>query len=253
MGWRLDGYLHVIRVLAVAASGRRLAGREKVDEVLHRLYDLTGSLGDNVDRHATRVESIGKELALAQGKSDSEIQEALFTAMAQIAEANARLQGELSSAEKKLEAQAGEIESQMAAARTDALTSISNRRAFNDRLSAYIAEFERTQTPVSLILFDVDHFKKFNDTHGHLAGDQVLQGVAGTMEGATRGEDTVARYGGEEFAVLVPDIDAQATATKHVRRAIESSHVPLRRGATLRVTVSGGMAAIAARRRCRPR
>ncbi len=216
------------------------AGREKVDEVLHRLYDLTGSLGHNVDRHANQVQSIGDELAQAQGKSDSEIQEALFTAMAQIAEANARLKGELNSAEKKLQEQAGEIESQMAAARTDALTGISNRRAFDDRLGTYIAEFQRTKTPVSLILLDVDHFKKFNDTHGHLAGDKVLQGVALAMDGATRGEDTVARYGGEEFAVLVPDIDAQATA-EAVRRAIEARPFPFE-GATLQVTASGGMA-----------
>ena len=127
LGLAIGWFLHVNRV----ASRPQVEDpeRQKVDEVLHRLYDLTGSLGHNVDRHASQVQSIGQELAQAQGKSEGEIQEALFTAMAQIAEANARLQGELSSAEKKLQEQAGEIESQMAAARTDALTAIANRRA----------------------------------------------------------------------------------------------------------------------------
>ena len=236
IGW----FMHVIRVTSRPVVEVESAEPNKVDEVLNRLYDLVGSVGDNVGRHAHEVQSIGQELAQAEGKSDSEIQKALFTAMAQIAEANARLKGELNTAEKKLQEQAGEIESQTAAARTDALTSISNRRAFNDRLAAYIAQFERTHSPVSLILFDVDHFKKFNDTHGHLAGDKVLQGVAAAMEGAIRGEDTAARYGGEEFAVLVPDIDAQGTA-ETVRRAIEACTFECE-GVTLKVTASGGMA-----------
>jgi diguanylate cyclase len=212
----------------------------QVNEALHRLYELTGSLGHNVDQHANRVESIGKELAQAQAKGSDEAHSGLLRAMAQIAEANERLQGQLSSAERKLQVQAGELQSHIVEARTDALTGLSNRRAFDDLLSSHLAEGARQNTPVALIIGDIDHFKKFNDTHGHLAGDAVLRGVGQMLRQTLPEVNVVARYGGEEFAVIVPGSNALELA-EAACAAIEDTSFEFE-STTLRVTLSAGLA-----------
>ncbi|MEP0925242.1 EAL domain-containing protein [Leptolyngbya sp. FACHB-711] len=93
-------------------------------------------------------------------------------------------------------------------ASVDGLTQVANRRCFDDRLNADWQRLAREQAPLSLILCDVDCFKLYNDTHGHLAGDDVLRQVASAiMQAAKRPADLVARYGGEEFAVILPNTD----------------------------------------------
>jgi diguanylate cyclase len=86
----------------------------------------------------------------------------------------------------------------------DALTMLSNRKAFDLGLARAIAGAEGTSEPFSLLLIDIDHFKRFNDIHGHLAGDQVLRLVAAALKQRVRSTDLTARYGGEEFAIILP-------------------------------------------------
>jgi diguanylate cyclase len=89
--------------------------------------------------------------------------------------------------------------------RTDALTGIANRRAFDEVMRKMISNADERTEALCLILADIDHFKAFNDTHGHLVGDEVLRFVAREMDQCVKGRDLVARYGGEEFAVLLPN------------------------------------------------
>ena len=91
----------------------------------------------------------------------------------------------------------------------DALTQIFNRGFFNQQLTCATIRATRYKTPLSLILFDIDHFKVINDTHGHLAGDAVLQELAGLIQGSIRQSDLYARWGGEEFVVLAPGVDKE--------------------------------------------
>jgi diguanylate cyclase (GGDEF)-like protein len=107
-----------------------------------------------------------------------------------------------------------------ALATTDSLTGIANHRAFQDRLTLFVADAGRGRR-VSLIMLDMDHFKEFNDSYGHLAGDEILIQVAGCLKGRMRKVDLAARYGGEEFAVLVADAgepEAAALAEELRRR-----------------------------------
>ncbi|MGH2749018.1 MAG: diguanylate cyclase [Actinomycetota bacterium] len=89
-------------------------------------------------------------------------------------------------------------------AETDALTGIANRRMFEHVLAREFSRAERSGEPLTLVMLDVDHFKKLNDTHGHQVGDEVLKGVARALDQRSRDFDVVARYGGEEFAVILP-------------------------------------------------
>lgn len=102
-------------------------------------------------------------------------------------------------------------------ANQDGLTKIANRRVFNERIAYELKQSHRNKIPFSLVLCDIDFFKLYNDTYGHLAGDNCLKKVARTMERSFRREtDLVARYGGEEFAILLP-----ATNTKEALPLVE--------------------------------
>ncbi|OAI16401.1 hypothetical protein A1507_00615 [Methylomonas koyamae] len=128
---------------------------------------------------------------------------------------------------------------------TDPLTGIGNRRMLQQRLEEEIQRMRRYRSsPFSLLLIDIDHFKRVNDSHGHLVGDEVLKLVAATLRGLVRTVDDVTRWGGEEFAVLLPHtpIAAAAEFAARVRLAIENLALPRQ----IRVSISIGAGEFAA-------
>ena len=117
-----------------------------------------------------------------------------------------------------------------------------NRRRFREDLELLFAQADRQGSPLSLIMLDVDHFKQYNDTFGHPAGDRVLQQVGSTLRSSVRGHDVVARYGGEEFVVLLPatDADEALDVAERLRTAIAGHDWPHRPvTASLGVATSG--------------
>jgi diguanylate cyclase (GGDEF)-like protein len=105
----------------------------------------------------------------------------------------------------------------------DRLTGIYNRGAFDDRLQSELSASRRRGTPLALLLFDIDHFKQLNDTHGHPAGDAVIRAVAQAAQATVRAEDVLARYGGEEFAVILRAVSSRSAAVmgERLRVAVE--------------------------------
>jgi len=111
-------------------------------------------------------------------------------------------------------------------ANTDGLTGLYNRRSFQERLQQEVDRANRYHRPLSLIMIDIDHFKTYNDTHGHLQGDNILVEVAKTLQRLSRTSDIVARYGREEFAFILPETDsANAEALgKRLQEQVEGCH-----------------------------
>ena len=129
----------------------------------------------------------------------------------------------------------------------DPLTGIGNRRLFDDALQKEHRRAARAQTPLALLMLDVDHFKAFNDTYGHPAGDSCLVAVAAAIASvAQRPADLAARYGGEEFALLLPEIDVTGAVAiaERLRDALRQLGLPHARGLDGTVTVSIGVAVI---------
>ena len=124
----------------------------------------------------------------------------------------------------------------------DALTGLANRRQFELALAREIDRVARAGEPALVMMVDIDHFKKVNDTHGHPAGDVVLKAVADALQDCIRPMDTLARFGGEEFAMILPNCPAafgQAVAER-VRTHVQSRTVALASGEQVSVTVSIG-------------
>jgi diguanylate cyclase (GGDEF)-like protein/putative nucleotidyltransferase with HDIG domain len=134
----------------------------------------------------------------------------------------------------------GLIETLSEAARTDALTGLANRRAFEEQFELELERARRSRRPMTLLIADLDRFKQLNDSHGHQAGDEALKRAAAVVAGTKRVVDTGARIGGEEFALIAPDCDAAGAQVlaerlrQQLRRAFVSAPVPL--------TVSVGIA-----------
>jgi diguanylate cyclase (GGDEF)-like protein len=127
----------------------------------------------------------------------------------------------------------------------DGLTQIFNKRYFSEALAREIARATRYRRELSMVMFDLDHFKDVNDTHGHLAGDAVLKTLSLTVKSKIRTEDIFARYGGEEFAIILPEIDghnAHQFAEK-VRRIVENTEFRFE-GTKIPVTISMGVSTL---------
>jgi two-component system cell cycle response regulator len=126
----------------------------------------------------------------------------------------------------------------------DGLTQIFNKRYFMEMLEREISRSHRYRRALSLIIFDIDHFKNINDTYGHLAGDAVLRHLAGVVKNNLRREDMLARYGGEEFAVILPEVELAAARliADKIRKLVEGTRFRFEE-TDIPVTISLGIAA----------
>jgi two-component system cell cycle response regulator len=137
-----------------------------------------------------------------------------------------------------------------ALAQTDPLTDALNRRALTERLNAELERARRYDSMVTLLMIDIDHFKRINDTYGHLVGDDVLMALAALLQHEVRSVDLVARYGGEEFVIVLPETREEGAVAfaERIRERIEMHPFQLLDGPTLQVTASIGVATFPAPR-----
>lgn len=125
----------------------------------------------------------------------------------------------------------------------DELTGLSNRRFIAETLTQHLAQAQRSQRALTLLMIDIDFFKRINDTFGHLSGDRALRGLADCIRGRLRAQDMAGRWGGEEFLVVLPDTDAQGAATlaEQLRQTVEQSRFESLDGRPMAFTISIGL------------
>lgn len=214
---------------------------EKLSEVADHLRSQAYTIAADVDAHQNAVQAVSNRLT-AQKEGSTE---AVFQAINQLIEANELMQSQLHSAQARIHEQAVQIETAERRAETDALTRVPNRGAFDKHLSRQHAL--GAGSAGTLALLDVDHFKKFNDTYGHRAGDEVLRVVAGILHSRLHKHGIVARFGGEEFAIIMdgsPIAEAMHVIDE-ARAAIGRREITFE-GNKLRVTASAGVAELIA-------
>jgi len=207
-----------------------------------------------VEEAGTDAKAYGNTLSAVTGKLSSVDKRDTFQAvLSHVLEAtrtmesrNALLEGRLKASAVEIDRLKEDVESLRHEAMTDALTGVANRKLFDEEIRMSLAESLDRKVPLSLLMIDIDHFKAFNDTHGHQVGDQVLRFVARILKSCVRGEDLTARYGGEEFAIILRDTELPGgvKAGDNIRNAVSKKSVVNRAtGKSLgTITVSIGIA-----------
>ena len=185
---------------------------------------------------AQSISHVQSQLAAMDRESLSKADEAVVDAMSWIAEANTKLQAELDKAR-------GQVASHAEIAGTDTETGLPNRKGFDADLGRRFAQWEQDETPLSMIVIDVDNLAEIEEEHGQQASDAVIRGLADVLCQATREMDVVARYDDHEFAVMLPDTNLKGarTAAAKVRKAVTDRSFETDDKVPLEITISEGV------------
>jgi diguanylate cyclase len=220
--------------------GARVIG--EIDDVMTLLTDALGM-------SASYDASLGGASArLENAESREQIQaivESLVKSTQEMRETNKALEARLTLSKNEISNLQHSLEAIRAESLTDPLTGLGNRKYFDRMIDQAVQNALANGEPLSLLMFDIDHFKSFNDSYGHLTGDQVLRLVGLSLKQTIKGQDITARYGGEEFAVVLPNtaLRQALTVADHIRRAVMAKELKKKSTGEIlgRVTISVGV------------
>jgi diguanylate cyclase len=220
--------------------GARVIG--EIDDVMNL---ITQALGMSASYDSSLLNATQK-LAVAQNRDQVKvIVESLVTSTREMRETNMALEDRLTLSKSEISNLQQSLEAIRAESLTDPLTGLGNRKYFDRSIEIAVQNALANGEPLSLLMFDIDHFKSFNDSYGHLTGDQVLRLVGMSLKQTIKGQDITARYGGEEFVVLLPNTAMRQalTVADHIRRAIMSKELKKKSTGEIlgRVTISVGV------------
>jgi diguanylate cyclase len=230
--------------------GRRMAPPQVLDDSLERAQilrfvrnftSITSDFAGDFSAYQAEFESLAKRANATGSKPTADEVQAL---LARITSANNELKAQLEAAESRIESQTKELAGYLTEARTDGLTGLSNRRAFDHKMDERMQRWKASKKPFSLVLIDIDFFKKINDTFGHPAGDAVLRDLAIQLQTIQGDGIDVARYGGEEFAILA-DLTIESTAQRidDFRKSVQARIIEAE-GVRIPITISCGVSKI---------
>jgi diguanylate cyclase len=226
---------------------------ERIDKVGARVIGEIDGVMSLVDEALANSEVYGESLEGAtttlSGARDADairsVVQTLISSTKDMQERNKALEARLVASKTEIDNLQHNLEAIRAESLTDPLTALGNRKFFDRALAEAVRAAQETNQPLSLIMLDIDYFKSFNDTYGHLTGDQVLRLVAMSLKHNIKGQDITARYGGEEFAVVLPNTNLRQaiTVADHIRRAVMSKELKKKSTGEIlgRVTISAGV------------
>lgn len=181
---------------------------QKVETTIARAVEHLKSANADVAHYGNRLASFSDAVGGNDGQDDSDsLVSGILAETRRMAEKNQALEDRLGQSAKEIADLKTHLEDVRKQAMTDALTGIANRKCFDNKLRDSVRDSMDAETPLCLLMIDIDHFKKFNDNYGHQLGDQVLKLVAHGLREGVKGRDITARYGGEEFAVILPQTE----------------------------------------------
>lgn len=205
-------------------------------------------LRERLTNHLDHSKSLQKNLDHCDSAQDaiSEM-DVLLESLEVLMESKKETEAALAEAQQRLKEQDALLQEATFQARSDSLTQIPNRRSFDERLADLLSEYDKQETPFSLIMLDLDHLKKVNDKHGHAAGDAMLVVFARLLFDFVRDVNNVARMGGDEFAILLPrsDVDEASHSAERLQERIEQTSVRYKEH-EIKLSASLGVAEIAA-------
>lgn len=201
--------------------------------------------GDKAGRFSDAVGRWSKQ-ASAPGAARGQATEAVLGLAREMQDSIVALKDRLDASSREIEQLRHEVIKARNEARTDGLTGLTNRRGFEGECAACLARAAPEDTGPCLLLADIDHFKRINDSYGHLFGDKVLKAIARILQDNVKGRDTAARYGGEEFVILLPDtpLDGARHLAETIRAVVERCRIKRTadNGAVTNITISIGIA-----------
>jgi diguanylate cyclase len=215
---------------------------DEIDQIMAMIDAASGSAAN----YGASLANVTRKLGAADREGLRTIIESLVVATKEMEKTNHALEARLKASKHEISQLQTNLEAVRNESLTDPLTTLANRKFFDLAMEKAISDAVKGGEPLSLLMTDIDHFKKFNDTFGHLTGDQVLRLVAQAVKQNVKGQDVAARYGGEEFAVVLPRTGLQQALTvgDHIRRAVMGKELMKRStGEHLgRITISVGVA-----------
>jgi diguanylate cyclase len=221
--------------------------RDGLQQMLVEVGASLGSAGDDAAAFSGKLgEAVQEAGSAAEPQSLRGLLETLLSETREMQATARSMQANFESKTHEIEELQEELRRERHRAITDPLTGLFNRQALVDRLNAVLGEFAESDTPPSLVMLDIDHFKQVNDSHGHLIGDRVIRFVAQTLQKNIKGKDCAARYGGEEFTLLLPETPpagARAVAENILKAVSQAQLVRADNKQPLgKITVSAGVA-----------
>jgi diguanylate cyclase len=221
-------------------SAPDIVDRQQFLMFLRNLSTWTSEFAGDVSKYQIELDGISQRV----NSKDTAPRAEVSGLLSEIMNANQLLQKRLDEAEQRLESQTQQISSYLTEARTDGLTNLLNRRAFDKATDELFGAWVGKQQRFALGLVDIDHFKQINDTYGHPAGDAVLKHIARIMQTELRDALCVARYGGEEFGVLALMSSEQLAGALDKMRIEVGRLAVVHEGKKIAVTLSAGASAI---------
>lgn len=232
---------------ALGTSAQIVLAGEKIAKDLTEVISFLKQAEEKSGDYGRTLETAATDLRRGMAPDQiTQLVSSLAAATLDMANHNQQLNQELRRSTQEIDTLRTRLESVRVESLTDSLTGLSNRRMFDETLRQRIDEARSQKSDLCLLLCDIDHFKRFNDTWGHHTGDQILRFLASALQAHARPDYLVARYGGEEFAMIMPRVNARIAAqtAETLRAAIQAKR--LRRRSTNedlgQVTVSVGIA-----------